>query len=82
MEIKKSRQSKPQRCRVSWEPIWHPGLDWLMPTQGAGSRLCATRADAEAFAARLKAEGVRVGTRAGEEIFGSELEVSITEVGQ
>ena len=67
------------RWRVLWEPVWHQGLDFVLPGVGAGSRLCATREDADAFVTKLKAEGIRVGSHAGEEIFGSELKITIRE---
>ena len=67
------------RYRVTWEPIWHRGLDFLVPGQGSGSRLCATKKDAESFIAKLRHEGVRVGSEAGEEVFGNELKITWTE---
>lgn len=67
------------RYVVTWEPIWHQGLDFLFPGAGQGHRLCADKEAADAFAEKLRREGVRVGEHAGQVVFGSELKITVAE---
>lgn len=69
------KEKKTMGYRVTWEPIWHQGLDFLMPGQGCGSRIFATKAAASVFVARLKHEGAKIDM--GEHIFGSELKICV-----
>ncbi len=62
---------------VSWEPIYHEGLDFLMPLQGSGRKSFKSKHEADEFAKKLRRDGVQVGSDAGQEVFGNELKITI-----